>query len=313
VTISLRPPPHERGTAPKADSSGLQWIRRRLLLPGAAAKRNFGCRDSLVAVTGTLVGRLGLACGALVILVIAIGSLRGANPVTVAIDSTFRSPSWAHPLGTDNYGRDELARVAAGGRTSLLAAVLVLAIAMTVALLVGTLSGLAGGAVDAILMRANDVILSIPSLVLAMAVIGALGPGFIQLVGALSFSYVASFTRMARAFALTSRQRADVTAARLAGVGWWRTMIGHVLPRVAGQLWVIGTLTLGDIVISIAGLSFLGLGIQPPTAEWGSMLSDSRSAFTLAPWLLLGPGLAIVLTAGAVNLVADALRERASA
>jgi ABC-type dipeptide/oligopeptide/nickel transport system permease subunit len=261
----------------------------------------------------TLAGRLGLACAAVVAVLIAAGSLRSATPSAVAIQDAFRGPSWAHPLGTDDYGRDELARVAAGGRTSLFAAVLVLAIAMAVALLVGTLSGLLGGFVDAVLMRITDVVLSIPSLVLAMAVIGTLGPGFMQLVGALSVSYIASFTRMSRAFALASRNRPDVAAARLAGVGWWRTTIGHVLPRVASQLCVISTLTLGDIVISIAGLSFLGLGIQPPAAEWGSMLSDSRSAFSVQPWLLVGPAMAIVLTAGAVNLIADAVRERVPA
>jgi ABC-type dipeptide/oligopeptide/nickel transport system permease subunit len=154
-----------------------------------------------------------------------------------------------------------------------------------------------------------DVLLSIPSLVLAMAVIGAFGPGFGHLVMALSISYIASFTKMTRAFALSRRHGADLAAARLAGVGWWRSMLGHVAPRVAGQLTIVSTLSFGDVVISIAALSFLGLGVQPPTPEWGAMLSDSRSAAAAAPWLLLAPGLAIVLTAIAVNLIADALRE----
>jgi peptide/nickel transport system permease protein len=126
---------------------------------------------------------------------------------------------------------------------------------------------------------------------------------------ALSISYIASFTKMTRAFALSRRHGADLAAARLAGVGWWRSMLGHVAPRVAGQLTIVSTLSFGDVVISIAALSFLGLGVQPPTPEWGAMLSDSRSAAAAAPWLLLAPGLAIVLTAIAVNLIADALRE----
>lgn len=267
-------------------------------------------RSAAAAITHSLTGRLGLGCAVIVVVIIGSAWFRSAAPDTVSIDNAFAGPSWSHPLGVDSYGRDELARLAAGGRTSLAAAGLVLISAMLLALLLGTLAGLLGGAVDAVVMRCADVVLAIPSLVLALAVIGALGPGFGQLVGALSVSYVASFTRMTRAFALSSRRRADVTTARLAGIGWWRTTATHVLPRVAGQLLVVSTLTLGDIVISIAGLSFLGLGIQPPAAEWGSMLSDSRSYFGVAPWTLIGPALAIVLTAAAVNLIADAVRER---
>jgi ABC-type dipeptide/oligopeptide/nickel transport system permease subunit len=158
-------------------------------------------------------------------------------------------------------------------------------------------------------MRTMDVLLAIPSLVLALAVIGALGPGFSHLVAALTVGYLASFTKMTRAFALSCRGRADLDAARLAGLGRWRSVLGHVIPPVAGRLSVVGTLSFGDVVISIAALSFLGLGVQPPTPEWGAMLSDDQSALAAAPWLLLAPGLAIVLTALAVNLIADALRE----
>jgi ABC-type dipeptide/oligopeptide/nickel transport system permease subunit len=261
------------------------------------------------ALTRSPAAWLATALGAAVLACIVAGLLRSAQPNAVAILSADQAPGWAHPFGTDNYGRDELARFAAGGLTSLLAAACVLGISMGAALVVGTISGLAGGVTDAILMRVNDVLLSIPSLVLAMAVIGTLGPGFSHLVGALSVGYFAAFTRMARTFALACRDRADLTAARLAGVSWWRSVWGHVLPAVTSQLLVISTLTLGDIVISIAALSFLGLGVQPPAAEWGAMLSDARSAFIVAPWLLIAPGLGIVCTALSVNLFADALRE----
>jgi ABC-type dipeptide/oligopeptide/nickel transport system permease subunit len=265
--------------------------------------------QALRAVTATTAGRIGLLCALIVTGVILVGSLRHYDATAVDIGSHFLGPSWAHPFGTDDYGRDELARVAAGGRTSLLAAALVMAVATAVGLVLGTAAGLLGGLTDSVLMRIMDVLLSIPSLVLAMAVIGAFGPGFGHLVMALSISYIASFTKMTRAFALSRRHGADLAAARLAGVGWWRSMLGHVAPRVAGQLTIVSTLSFGDVVISIAALSFLGLGVQPPTPEWGAMLSDSRSAAAAAPWLLLAPGLAIVLTAIAVNLIADALRE----
>lgn len=266
-------------------------------------------REMLRAVTGTAAGRTGIACAVVVLAIIVAGSLRQASADTVSITNTFGAPSWAHPFGTDDYGRDELARVAVGGRTSLTAAVLVMVIATAFALVLGTAAGLLGGALDAVLMRIMDVLLAVPSLVLAMAVIGALGPGFAHLVIALSVSYVASFTRMTRAFALSARHRADLAAARLAGLGWWRAVLGHVARPVAGQLTIVSTLSFGDVVISIAALSFLGLGVRPPTPEWGAMLSDARADFAVAPWLLLAPGLAIVLTAIAVNLIADTLRE----
>jgi ABC-type dipeptide/oligopeptide/nickel transport system permease subunit len=259
-----------------------------------------------------LPGRVGLACGLAVFVTILVGSLWHNRPNAVSIDATYLSPSWAHPFGTDEFGRDELARVAAGGRTSLSAAALVILLAMGVALVIGTVSGLLGGVLDSVVMRLNDVILSIPSLVLAMGLISALGISFWNLVIALSVSYAAEFTRMVRTFTLSSRRRGDVIAAHLAGVGWWRTLFTHVLPGVASQLVVISTLCFGNAIIGIASLSFLGLGVRPPASEWGSMLAGAQSTLTFAPWLILAPGLAIVLSALAVNLIADSLREAAA-
>ncbi|WP_408899715.1 ABC transporter permease (plasmid) [Nocardioides sp. R1-1] len=286
-------------SVPSLRTVAMPALRRRRLL-----EIKHGAR-----ITHSATGRIGLALGVVVLIVLCAGLLTPAEPNAVAIQDEYLSPSLTHPLGTDAYGRDQLARLAAGGMASLAAAALVLMISLTVALVVGVASGLAGGFVDAVVMRINDVLLSIPSIVLAMAVIGALGPGFVQLVSALSVAYVATFTRLARAFTVTCRQREDILAARLAGVPWWTTVRGHVIPGVAAQLGVVSTLTIGDIVISIAGLSFLGLGIQPPTAEWGSMLAESQSAFYVAPWLLLAPAAAILGTAAAVNLIADSLRE----
>lgn len=281
---------------------------RAVAVPALRRRRLLEIRQG-ARITHSRTGRIGLVLGIVVLVGLCAGLLSPAEPNAVAIHDQYLSPSIAHPLGTDAYGRDQLARLAAGGLASLAAAALVLVVSLSVALVVGVASGLAGGFVDAVLMRINDVLLSIPSIVLAMAVIGALGPGFVQLVGALSVAYVATFTRLARAFTVTCRQREDILAARLAGVPWWTTVRGHVIPGVAAQLGVVSTLTIGDIVISIAGLSFLGLGIQPPTAEWGSMLAESQSAFYVAPWLLLAPAAAILATAAAVNLIADSLRE----
>jgi nickel transport system permease protein len=222
-------------------------------------------RRSFHLMLGTAAGRIGLSCALVMAVMIGFGTLRRAGVDAVDMTSSFLPPSWAHPFGTDDYGRDELARVAVGGRTSLEAAVLVMVFAVLVALVLGTAAGLLGGVVDTVLMRMTDVLLAIPPLVLAMAVIGALGPGFTHLVGALSVSYVASFIRMTRAYSLACRHRADLAAARLAGLGWWRTVSGHVLPTVTGQLATVATLSFGDVVISIAALSFLGLGRCCPT------------------------------------------------
>jgi peptide/nickel transport system permease protein len=260
-------------------------------------------------VVTTATGRVGLICAGVVLATIAVGSLCRAAPNTVAVNHEYLSPSWSHPLGTDAFGRDELARLAAGGRTSLSAAIVIIVVAMGIALIVGITSGLLGGTVDVVFMRIDDVVLSIPTLVFAMGVVAALGPGLGNLTIALSISYAAQFTRMARAFALASRTRADLTAARLAGIGWIRVVVGHVLPDVSSQLFVVSTLSFGGVIVSLASLSFLGLGAQIPTAEWGSMLSGAQVTFTSAPWLILAPGLAIVMSTMAVNLIADSLRE----
>jgi peptide/nickel transport system permease protein len=268
---------------------------------------------ALRAIWGTATGRLGLLGAALVLGTIAVGSFRGVRPNAVAVNSEYLAPSWSHPLGTDAYGRDELARLAAGGRASLTAAALIVVMAMVVALVVGITAGMLGGVVDAVLMRVDDAVLAIPTLVFAMGLLAALGPGLSNLVLALSISYAAEFTRMVRSFTLSSRRRADITSARLAGLGWCRVVVSHVLPDVTNQLLVVSTLSFGGIIVSLASLSFLGLGAQPPTAEWGSMLTGSQVTFTSAPWLVLAPGLAIVLSTLSVNLIADSLREKESA
>jgi ABC-type dipeptide/oligopeptide/nickel transport system permease subunit len=252
--------------------------------------------------------RLGLTLAGIVGAVIIVGLLKG-DPNTMHMQAILQAPSWQHPFGTDAYGRDQLARVAAGGIRSLSAAGLVLAVSMAGALALGIVAGLIGGVVDAVVSRSVDALLAIPSLVLAIGIIGAFGSGFLNLVLALSASYLAVFTRMTRAFTLASGRRDDVTAARLAGVRWTRTVGTHILPAVFIQLSAVATLALGDIIISIAGLSFLGLGVQPPTPEWGSMLDESRSAFGIAPWLLVIPAVIIMTTVMSANLFSDSLRE----
>lgn len=219
------------------------------------------------------------------------------------------APTLKHPLGTDQFGRDVLARMADGGRRSLGAALIVLTVTLAISLFLGIVVGMIGGVLDAIAMRIVDVLLALPSLVLALAVVGVLGVGFENLMIALVISSLAYYTRLTRSYAKLWGKRQDVVVARLAGIGWTRIVFGHVLPDVFAQMLIVATLDLGGTIVGIAGLSFLGLGVQPPDAEWGAMLNESRLFFTTAPWLLLAPGAAIFLSVVSANLIGNALRD----
>lgn len=253
--------------------------------------------------------QVGLALAVLLAAAALVGPLLAADPDLPDYTEQLAPPSAAHWLGTDQAGRDLLARTLVGARTSLGAALLVMAIAASVGLIVGTLAGAIGGVVDAVLTRATDVLLGLPALVLTLAVVGMLGPGYWNLVLAMAATSWAGLARLARSVARGSAHRPDVVAARMAGVGPVRCVLGHVVPGVANQVLVAATLGLGEAVLVLGGLSFLGLGAQPPTAEWGSMLATGRETFAYAPWQLLGPGLGLVLIVAAAALVSDALRD----
>ncbi|RIJ76534.1 ABC transporter permease [Nakamurella silvestris] len=254
-------------------------------------------------------GRTGLLIAGAVLLVLLVGPFLTTDPDIPNYTGKLLPPSGEHWLGTDLAGRDLLARTLSGGRTSLGAALLVCAITTTLGLLVGTISALVGGIVDTVLCRIVDILLGLPSLVLTLAVVGALGPGFGNLVLAMSVSGWAGLARLARSVALSAVSRPDVTAARMAGAGPVRVTVGHVLPAVTAQVLVAATMDIGSVVLALGGLSFLGLGAQPPTAEWGNMLSDSRLTLTTAPWQVLGPGLGLIACISAAVLISDALRD----
>lgn len=268
-------------------------------------------RPSLVrSALSTRTGRVGAGLAIAVTAALLAGPLLWtAPPNEIDYGRKLLSPSAAHPLGTDAFGRDQLARLLDGGRRSLLAAILVLAGALGAGMLVGLVAGLRGGVAGAVLMRCVDVMLALPALVLALATLGLLGPGFGNLLLALVAASWAPYARITRSVVQGARARPDVIAARLSGVRWPRVVWGHVLPGALTHLGVLATLNLGEIVVAIAGLSFLGLGAQPPAAEWGAMLSESRGRFTTAPWLLAAPAAAIFASVMAANLCGDALRD----
>jgi peptide/nickel transport system permease protein len=225
------------------------------------------------------------------------------------VGGALQPPSAAAPFGTDELSRDVLARVATGARVSLSVAALAVALSMTLGALVGIVAGYAGGAVDAVLMRLVDGALAIPrlfALLLLLAVWERMPlPALILAIGLTGWL---GTSRLVRAEVLRLRESEFVRSARALGAGPWRIMFRHLLPNTLGPLLVAATLAVGDVILLEAGLSFLGLGVQPPTPSWGGMILDGRGVLTVAPWISLFPGLAIAATVLSVNLFGDALR-----
>ncbi len=231
------------------------------------------------------------------------------SPIAQNLRDVAQPPSVRHPLGTDQLGRDLLSRVIYGARTSLVIGAAVLAIAFTVGTAIGFAAGWFGRWVDETLMRAVDVLMAFPEILLAIAVVAALGPGLANTMVAVGVSSTPRFARLARAVVLSLREETYVEAARAAGAGEWRLLRHHVLPNSVSVLLVQATLLVAIAIQAAAGLGFLGLGAQPPRAEWGVMLVDSRTYISTAPWLLTAPGLALMVTVMAFNFLGDGLQD----
>ncbi|PIE80001.1 MAG: nickel transporter subunit [Chloroflexi bacterium] len=267
-------------------------------------------RNLLAHIWGHSQAKVGLIIGGLLLCFVVIGPLvYRVDPTQQDYSMKLSPPNAAHILGTDQSGRDQLARLMEGGSRSLGAALLVLILVSSIGLVIGLIAGMSGGWFDALAMRLVDVMMALPGMVMAIAVVGVLGPSFVNLLVALVVSSWAYYARLSRSYVLTARQRQDVISARLAGIGWGRIVLTHILPGVLTQLIVIVTLNLGSMISWISGLSFLGLGVQPPDAEWGAMLSGSRLYFTMAPWLLIAPAILIFLSVISANLLGNALRD----
>jgi len=220
------------------------------------------------------------------------------------------APSLAHPFGTDPYSRDVLARVLFGARVSLSIAFAAVALSVSFGVLIGVVAGYLGGAVDVVLMRLVDAALAIPRLLLIIAVVALWGSVSVftltLLIAGVSWFAV---SRLVRAETLVARDREYVVAARALGAGPWRVMLKHVLPNVVGPGLVNATLAVGNVILLEAGLSYLGIGVRPPTASWGSIIQDGAERVSDLWWLTVFPGLAIVITVFACNALGDALRD----
>jgi dipeptide transport system permease protein len=223
--------------------------------------------------------------------------------------AAFERGSWAFPLGTDEIGRDMLSRLIYGARLSLFIGIAVVALSLVTGVVLGLISAFAGGLVDIAIMRAMDVLLSIPSLLLAILVVAVLGPSLGNTIVAITIVYLPNYVRLTRAAAMTEMSKEYVTAARVAGCGRLRIMFRTVLPNCLAPLIVQATLGVSNAILEAAALGFLGMGAQPPSPEWGAMLASAREFLESAPWIVTLPGVAILLTVLAINLVGDGLRD----
>lgn len=231
------------------------------------------------------------------------------DPAAVDVVRKLAPPSTEFPLGTDHLGRDVLSRLLYGARISLGATVLAAFAIAATGLVLGTAAGFVGGVVDAVISRVIDVLLAFPGLLLALALTGVLGPNLRNLLFAVIVVSWAGYARVVRGAVLAERERSYVEAARATGASSSRIIVRHLLPNIVAPIVVLTTLDMAAILLGISALSFLGLGVQPPTAEWGAMLAEARPYLSRAPNLMLFPGLTIFLAALAFNLVGDGLRD----
>ena len=231
------------------------------------------------------------------------------DPMAQNLAGRLQPPSSAHWFGTDQVGRDIFSRVVYGARITLMIVFLVAILVAPIGLLVGTVAGYAGGRVDAILMRTTDIFLAFPGLVLALAFVAALGPGLFNAVIAISLTHWPGFARLARAETLVVRSSDYIAATRIQGASPVRIILKHIVPMCIPSVVVRTSLSMAGVILTAAGLGFLGLGAQPPSPEWGAMLASGRRFLLDYWWLATFPGLAILLVSLAFNLLGDGLRD----
>ncbi len=246
---------------------------------------------------------------AFVLLAILAPYLVPYSPVQGALGDRLLPPSAAHWLGTDELGRDVFSRILYGARISLQIQIVSVLIALCIGITLGSVGGYLGGIADNLIMRSMDVLLAFPSIFLALAIIAALGTGLFNLMLAAGISSIPAFARIIRASILSLKEREFVEAAKALGGGSGRIMFRHLLPNCLAPVIVQSTLRMATVLLTASGLSFLGLGVQPPTPEWGAMLSNARSYLIVAPHVATIPGLAIMIVVVGFNLFGDGLRD----
>lgn len=275
---------------------------------GGPAGSRFGLRQ----IAGSSSGRVGLALVAVLILTGLLTPLLAPYDPNAQIDivaNRYARPSGDHLLGTDKFGRDVFSRVIYGARISLGIAVASVVLAITLGTLVGAVAGYFGGRLDAVLMRGVDMLMAFPRLVLLLALAAVFQPSIALLVLVLGLTGWMGVSRLVRGEVLSLREQTFVEAGRALGFSHGRILFHHILPNTVGPIIVAATLAVADTILMEAGLSFLGLGVQPPTASWGNMISDGRDALLSAWWVATFPGMAVVITVVSFNLLGEGLRD----
>jgi peptide/nickel transport system permease protein len=251
-----------------------------------------------------------LAFLGLMLLAVALGPiLIPLDPLQMTPGQRLLPPSWQHPAGTDLFGRDVLARLLHGGRLTLGIGSLAVLIAALPGIALGLLAGYNGGWIDRLIGWLVNVVLSFPAVLLALTIVAALGTGTFNVVIAVGVAAIPTYTRLVRGQVLSARRQPYVRAAVVVGNRPLRIVLRHILPNIFGPIIVLATLDVGWAILNASALSFLGLGVQPPTPEWGLMLNEGRGFLRDAPWVTTVPGLAIASTVLAANLLGDALRD----
>ena len=254
---------------------------------------------------------VGLAIFTIVVLMVLTVSLYIPNEMVTKQDysAVMQPPSSEHIFGTDNFGRDLYTRVLYGGRNSLMIGVVAMVFALIVGVVIGSTCGYFGGVWDQFIMRLLDTIKSIPNTMMALAIVAAMGANLRNLLIAIAISAIPNQTRLVRSAVLKVVGQEYLEAARAGGTGIARILFKHVVPNCIGVIIVQASMAISQMILQAAGLSFIGMGIQPPGAEWGAMLSGARDYMRTAPWLMVFPGLFIVLSAYSCNLIGDGLRD----
>lgn len=252
--------------------------------------------------------------GACLFLLVVLASLIGPfvvpyGPIDVAPTRSLQPPSLTHPFGTDTLGRDILSRVLSGGRISLRLGLVSVAVAVSIGTAIGLAAGYYGGIVDSVLMRVIDALLAFPNILLALAIVAVLGASINNVMIAVGIAAVPSYARLVRSGTLSLRGATFVEAARCIGCDSRGIMVRHILPNLLGPVIVLATLGLAGAIFAASSLSYLGVGAQPPTPEWGSMVSTGRDQLSVAWWVSTFPGCAIVLSVLSINMLGDGLRD----
>lgn len=252
--------------------------------------------------------------GGAVVLVVSLVALFAPllapfDPNQMNILNAYAAPSAEHWFGTDEFGRDALSRMIWGARIVFLIAVNATVLAAVLGTAIGVIAGYVRGAVDSVVMRIADVILAFPNFLLAVGLVAVVGPSLPALIIVIALTRLPSYIRIARGEVLRIAELEYVSAASALGGSGWRIMLRHIVPNSLAPIIILSSLSLGDAVLTVSALSFLGIGIQPPTADWGLMLSRSQEYMYIAPWLPIFPGVAIFLTVMSFNLVGDGFRD----